>query len=421
MKKNIILFVGKVPLSDIKALRKKTKKLYRFGIVHTEHNLDTREQKNYESTFDIVIKINMKSETTIFKSLVPYVDELLAITCRSEAKIHEFAKIIPFVPYLRTPTVQSLLCSVDKLTMRKRFRSYDTKITPRFKVVKDATKKTIREAIERVGLPAIIKPSGLAQSLLVSICYHEEELQKNLRLVFRKMNKLLKSYKDETHTPSVLVEEFMEGDMYSIDGYVNSRGKIYFCPMVSVQTGRSIGFDDFFGYRQITPTLLKPKSIKSAEEIATKAVHAVGLRSSSVHIELMKTEAGWKIIELGPRLGGFRDTLYRLSYNIDHTENDILIRLPKIPKIPRKLLGHTAAMKFFAKKEGIITAISGIKRSQELASFHHISVNKKIGDRATFAKNGGKSVFNIILYNRDRSKLLADIRRLEVMVKIKTV
>lgn len=420
MKKNIILFVGNVPLGDVEILRKKTKKQYRFGIAHTESNLDTDKQKRYESIFDIIIKVNMKSEATIFKSLVPYFDELLAITCRSEAKIHEFAKIVPFVPYLRTPTVQSLLWSVDKLAMRRRFRSYDKKITPRFKVVHDATQKTIREVVEKVGLPLIIKPSGLAQSLLVSICFHEEELEKNLRTVFRKMNKLMKSYKDEQHTPSVLVEEFMEGDMYSIDGYVNSRGKVHFCPMVYIQTGRSIGFDDFFGYKQITPTPLKTESIKNAEIVATKAVHAVGLRSSSVHIELMKTERGWKIIELGPRIGGFRNEMYRLSYNIDHTENDILIRIPKKPLIPKKVLGYTAAMKFFAKKEGRIETISGIKRSQELQSFYSITINKKIGDSARFAKNGGKSVFNIILHNRDRSKLLADIRRLEQMVKIET-
>jgi hypothetical protein len=76
-------------------------------------------------------------------------------------------------------------------------------------------------------------------------------------------------------------------------------------------------------------------------------------------------------------------------------------------------------MKWFAEKEGLITEMRGIKKIEELESFHDIWVNKKIGDRAVFARNGGRSVFNLFLYNNDRSKLLADIRRVEQMVEVK--
>jgi len=286
--------------------------------------------------------------------------------------------------------------------------------------VQDASKKTIKEITERFNLPVVIKPTGLAQSLLVSICYHEEELEKNLRKAFSKIKKLNTGYKDKDITPVMLVEEFMDGDMYSVDGYVNSRGTIYFCPMVAITTGRSIGFDDFFGYKQITPAKLNTTSIVKAKKVAVDAIHALGLRSSSAHVELMKTEGGWKVIEVGPRVGGFRNAMYELSYKIDHTENDIFIRIPRKPIIPKKVLGHSAAMKFFAKKEGAIKSITGIKKAQKLKSFHQINIHKKVGDRAVFAKNGGKSVFNIILHNKDRSKLLADIRRLESFVKIET-
>ena len=76
-------------------------------------------------------------------------------------------------------------------------------------------------------------------------------------------------------------------------------------------------------------------------------------------------------------------------------------------------------MKWFADKEGKIVEMKGIKKIESLESFHSIAMNKKIGDRATFAKNGGISIFNLFLYNNDRSKLLADIRRVEQLVKIK--
>ncbi len=415
--KNIILFIGAAPLEDIKAFRKKNKKQYRLALAYSDKP-NKEALKKREEVFDIVFELKLKTETTTLHSIQPYLDELLAVTCRGDLHIPTFAKIIPFVPYLRTPTIQSLLWSVDKLSMRRRFRSYNKKISPRYRLVEDATKKTIKEIKGKIRFPMVIKPTGLAASLLVSICYHDEELEKNLKTAFRKLQKLHKEYKGKT--PKILVEEFMDGDMYSIDGYVNSRGKIYFCPMASIITGRGVGFDDFFGYKQSMPTLLKPNTVKAAQLVATDAIHALGLRSSSAHVELMKTEDGWKVIEVGPRIGGFRNTLYKLSYNIDHTENDILIRIPQKPIVPKKILGHSTAMKFFAKKEGVITSITGIKKARELKSFHEINVHKKVGDRAVFAKNGGKSVFNIILHNKDRSRLLADIRRLESFVKIET-
>lgn len=76
-------------------------------------------------------------------------------------------------------------------------------------------------------------------------------------------------------------------------------------------------------------------------------------------------------------------------------------------------------MKWFAAKEGKISELKGIKKIEQLESFHRIEVNKKVGDRAVFARNGGRSVFNLFLKNADRSSLLADIRRVEQMVEVK--
>jgi hypothetical protein len=76
-------------------------------------------------------------------------------------------------------------------------------------------------------------------------------------------------------------------------------------------------------------------------------------------------------------------------------------------------------MKWFADKEGKIVEMKGTKKIESLGSFHKITVNKKVGDKAVFARNGGRSVFNLFLYNEDRSKLLADIRRVEKMIHIK--
>ena len=150
-----------------------------------------------------------------------------------------------------------------------------------------------------------------------------------------------------------------------------------------------------------------------------KAIHALGLRSTIAHTELMKIDDEWKVVEIGARMGGFRDELHKLTCGIDHALNDILVRIPAKTSLPKKCHGYACALKWFAAKEGKIIEMKGIKKIEQLESFHRIIVNKKLVTKLSFARNGGRSVFNLFLKNTERSKLLADIRRVEQLVEIK--
>lgn len=420
--KDIILFVGNIHGHMIAAIRqyeRKHKQKFRVALLCDTKSKISQKKEISPDGVNLLFDCDLNSDMALQETLAPIRKQILAITCRGDNHIPLFAHVIPHVPYLKTPTPESLLWATNKLWMRRRLFLHNKSITPAYTLVSNTAAAALKKIEDKVGFPLVVKPSGLGASRLVSIVYHKNELRTVLKKVFRKINAVYKKtgYHGEK---KVLVEQFMEGDMYSIDGYVTGRGKVYFCPIVSVKTGRSIGFDDFFGYQQSTPTNLHEQSIRAAEKVATSAVHALALRSTTVHIEMMRTEKGWKIIELGPRIGGFRHKMYELSYGINHTMNDIFIRIPQKPVIPTKILGHSMAMKFFAKKEGQLKSLIGIKRAQGLQSFQKIYIHQKVGDRCTYAKHGGNSVFDIILFNKERPKLLADVRRLEQMVKIET-
>lgn len=421
--KNIIIYVMSLPDDSETITQLRAYESHFGGTVKVMLLRDSRiiTKKDYSTNkdLDIFVSCDFSKPAKIAEALLPYQDELLAITCRSEQYMRRFIEVLPHVPYLRTPTTESLKWASDKYEMRKRFRLYDKKITPKFTLVKKNTKEERDRVVKKIGFPLIIKPTNLASSRFVSICYHEEELETTLRRTFKD---IIKAYEQEHHLadPKIIAEEYMDGDMYSIDSYVDSRGKVYHCPLVKVITGKKIGHDDFYNYLQLTPTGLKEPSIGRAQATTESAIHALGLRSTTAHTELLKIDNDWKIIEVGARVGGFRHMLHALSCDINHTLNDVLIRIPKKPILPKKCKGYAVAMKWFAPKEGVITEMKGIKRIEHLESFHHIILNKKVGDKATFARNGGRSIFNLYLYNPERSKLLADIRRVEKLVDIKT-
>ncbi len=418
--RNMILFVGSYLKSQQEDLRwlseKLDKKITACVIVDI---VKPDEQTNIaKDPRARLLTVDLSSRAAVQKALAPYRHRFLAVTCRSERNIPMLKTILPHVPYLNGPTETSLDWTTDKIKMRQLLRGYDKNIAPKFLVVQDASQETM-DRIERVvGFPLMIKPSGLAASLLVTLCYHREELEYNLRNTVRKLNQTYKKKRGRGE-PQILVEEFMEGVMYSIDSYVNQRGTIYHTPLVHVRTGRSEGYDDFFGYMRITPVKLRQHKIDDARKAAEKAIEALGLRSTTCHIELMKTEDGWKVIEVGPRIGGFRHEMYNLSYGINHSLNDILIRIPKKPLMPKRVRGYTAVMQFYPRHKGRLQALEGVNRARKLESFQRIDIKKKIGNLCDFARNGDDPVFDIVLFNKDRSRLLADIRRLEQAIKIK--
>ena len=53
-------------------------------------------------------------------------------------------------------------------------------------VIDELTEETFEQVKNKLGFPVVVKPSGLAQSMLVSINYHEEEFKSNLKKIFRK-------------------------------------------------------------------------------------------------------------------------------------------------------------------------------------------------------------------------------------------
>lgn len=415
-KKKHILFVEQYNAKAVKEAKAHFKNVE--AVLLRDVKKKAKDKNISFNLIDHLLYIDYDKPLKIATALLPFHDSLFVVTARGEEGANKLKLVIPHIPYLRTPTPDSIEWSTDKYQMRCRMRLFEPKNTPKFTKIKENSKKERTRVIEKVGFPMVIKPANLQESMLVTICYHEEEFEAALRNIFRRLRNQYKKL-NRTQMPTIMAEEFMDGDMYSIDSYVNSRGEVYHCPLVRVKTGRNIGHDDFYNYLQTTPPNLKKETVFKAEQMAETAIHALGLRSVTAHTELMKIDDEWKIIEVGPRIGGFRDLLYGLSCDINHSLNDILIRVPRKPLIPKKCKGFAAAMKWFAASEGTIVEMKGLKKIEQLESFHSIVQNKKIGDRALFSKNGGRSIFNLFLYNDERSNLLADIRRVEQMVDIK--
>jgi hypothetical protein len=392
------------------------KELKGLVLVHTDYADQPGRPKDTSGLFKEII-CNFDNPDELQTVLKPYQDKLLAVTCRYEEAIQPFRQVIPFLPYIHTPSPSALLWSTEKPLMRDRLSNYDKNLTPKYQYMEMEDVPKLHELIKDFEFPVIVKPSGLSKALLVTRCDTLQELEDCLDRTFKIIQGVY-SREQYPGKPGLLVEEMMQGEMYSVDAYVSYDGKISCLPLVKVITAHSVGLPGFYGYERITPVNLSIEDIESAFTACRSAIRALNLSSTTTHIELFRTENGWKIIELAARIGGYRDLLYRKVYGVEHFYNDLAIRMGMEPKMPGDPVAHAVVLNMYADEEGRIESIKGIEEARQLKSIVYLEPHAEADDFALFAANGGNPLVDGVLSNEDPKQLRADVDKVRELVKI---
>ena len=330
--------------------------------------------------------------------------------CRMEEAIKDYRKIIPLLPKdTLVQSSESLRLTTEKYLMREAMSKQFPEIIPKF--IKVYELEEFEESlIADFKLPVIVKPNGLHSSFFVKKCFSVEEVVSALANAFEGLDAV---YKREygTGSPCMLIEEFISGDMYSIDVYIDDNENKYYLQPVGVTIAAQLGLDGYYGYQYDLPANLSKYDINAANECCAKAISSVKLKNSVAHIELFKTQDGWKIIEIGPRIGGYRQELYFEAFGIDHYLNDLMLHAGFEPDIKPKWHKYASGLTLYADKEGTITAISGIEESERIDSVKWIGLDANVGDKAVFNSNGGQLLAIVVTSNNDKQQLIRDNKK----------
>jgi D-alanine-D-alanine ligase-like ATP-grasp enzyme len=419
--KDIILSIDVVEPGLVKAVKLLSKELGRplkgIALVHKSFLDYPGRPVDKTGLFEeIVVDYDDKHE--LQRTIKPFVDRILVVTTRYEDAIHHFSSLVPFIPYVNAPSESSLIWSTEKPMMRDRLKAHDENLVPKYCYLEEKELPNLKELVYGFTYPVIVKPGSLWSSFLVSECKSEKELESYLRKTFKVIRSVYDRVRRETE-PVILVEEMMQGEMYSTDAYVAHDGTIECLPIIRVLTANEVGLTGFYGYSCIVPTGLSIEEEQKAFDAAKSAIRALHLRSTTAHVELFRTKQGWKIIELGARIGGYREGLYGEAFGIEHHYNDLVNRAGLKTKINRKHIKHARAENIFADMEGVVEAIEGIEEAKKLESTVFVEKHANVGDEALFAHNGGDLLVDAILSNENKEKLEQDVTMLRKLVKIK--
>lgn len=315
------------------------------------------------------------------------------------------------------PEAAARACS-DKQLMREAFAAAREKISPDFKVVN--SEQDLLEFARGHGFPLVLKPANLAKSLLVTKNHDLSELQANYAATLENVDSVYRKYAPG-HQPKLLVEEFLEGTIHSVDAFVDASGEPHVLEqIVDYQTGYDIGFEDNFHYSRLLPTKLSPSDQKSLRHCATVGIRALGMKNSPAHVEIVMTKNGPRIVEIGARNGGYRQRMHNLANGLDIQSITLQLILGQKPQIHPTKDEPCAVLELFPKKSGNFAGLENEDKLRALPSLAYLNIKPRPGERVGKASEGFKMCAVIALHNSGQKQFEKDLEFVNNHVRVIT-
>jgi hypothetical protein len=378
---------------------------------------DIRFQKDATKKYKHIRWVDFSTQDAMIQSLTSIDQRFDAIICTYENYVLPAAQIAEFYGLPGLPTEAAEACT-DKYLMRSLFSKAPKKISPDFAIVSDID--SIISFAKSHTFPVILKPANLAKSLLVTKNHDLDELTKNYQKSLELLNGVYKKYAPN-RKPKMIIEEFMEGTIHSVDAFVDVNGTPHVLDaIVDYQTGYDIGFDDNFHYSRKLPSVLNDVDQQKLKECAELGIKALGMKNSPAHVEVIVTVDGPRIVEIGARNGGYRERMHELSNGIDIYAQALQLALGKQPDTHILQSEPCAVLELFPRDAGVFNGVDYEEKLKSLSSLRYYSLKARVGDFVGKSSDGYKMCAVIVLHNKDTDVFNADLLFVDTFVKVVT-
>ncbi len=266
---------------------------------------------------------------------------------------------------------------------------------PRSYPVGDATE--LRQAWEELDHPVILKPVDSSGSRGVSLLQDEGDIQVALdhALMYSAISR-------------AVAEEFLEGQELSVET-LSVAGEM---KIIQITEKRTSGPPHFVEAGHLQPARLTRDQRREVEEITRAAAVALGIDTGPTHTEVIITDRGPKIVEVGARLGGdyITSDLVPLSTGIDMVSLTLELSLGRQVVIPEPR-ATGAAIRYFFPKPGRIKTIEGLEKSRELPDTVRVEVFTNVGEQVGAVKGSHERAGYVIATGRDADEAEANAER----------
>lgn len=264
---------------------------------------------------------------------------------------------------------ESAYMGTNKIAMRRRLQECGVPI-PKFTVIR--TREEMRKAVLEFEKKCVIKVPDSAGSNGIYLVKDTTD-SKDIDYAFDYCM-------GATEAGELLIEELMIGPEICAET-ISSGGKVYVA-QITDQLQKSPPYFTDCGYSQ--PSMLDDKIQGKIRQIAIDANLALGNVNGSSCTEMIVTEEGPKVVELGLRLAAdFMTTkMVPLSTGINMAEAVIKIALGEHVEIKPTINKGSCVRYFIKERIGIIKDVVGIEEAKKIDGIDEVGILKGIGEEA---------------------------------------
>lgn len=231
-------------------------------------------------------------------------------------------------------SLDCILVTTNKFEMRKRLQSENLPC-PAFQLVNKANDFSPYN----INLPAIVKPVDRSGSRGI---YKTNSVKETI--------KAINLSKDISFSGEVLVEEFIDGEEFSVE-FISQYGKHYFIQITKKYT---TGSPNFIERAHMAPAEgITPEIQKKIIETIEKSLSALNVTNGASHSEIKITSSGEiKIIEIASRMGGdyIGSDMVPITTGFDFVKNIIQVSINQPIKFSLKKTDKKALVFFILNK-----------------------------------------------------------------------
>ena len=296
---------------------------------------------------------------------------------------------------------ETAIMATDKGEMIKAFDRHDVP-HPWYYIVK--SEDEFLEIVDKVNYPLIIKPVDNSGSRGVILVDSQND-----------MGRAYQYSVQNGRCGHVIVEEYMQGPEVSVE-LVVLRGVPY---VIQITDKLTTGAPHFVEMGHSQPSALSDETKREVERIAKLAALAVGIKDGVGHAEIIITNDGPKMVEIGARLGGDNITshLVPLSTGVDLVRATIEISCGLFPDINAKF-SKGSAVRFFEAPSGKIKDIEGIHKAKLITGVKDIIFTKTPGQMSCLIGNSNDRIGSVITQAASAKEAVAICEEAEKNIKI---
>ncbi len=334
------------------------------------------------------------------------------------AKKYRINGVVSFATEIAVPTVayiaeqlnlpgidyETSLNATNKLRMREIFKKANIPSVEFFEI---NSLKSLFDAINIIGFPAVLKPSDSSGSRGVTVLHSIGEVPDSFNRAISYGN---------SKSKECILEEFFEGIECTIEGfsYKGNHSILAISEKKKPDTKYRVATELFY------PPTFRGEIIEKIKSTVTSALDALGIENGMTHSEIIVNEEGNLIIvEVAARGGGFgiSNIIIEQITGFDPISSLIMLSIGEEIKVDIKS-HNSAILKFYAPNPGILEEIQG---REKLKSIPNTTVEFFIYESEiipTLMTDGSRTA-SIISWGKNREQVNFQVKQVEDTINFK--